>query len=87
LTIDPFTQRTLTITAPVALLDVTPQALGSFPRRVRSDPTNDPTINASSVTRPGSPRVGEIHADGAYAHGRVLQPRPAVRRHQGDEAL
>lgn len=45
-TIDPFAQRMLTVTAPVALLDVTPQAPGVVPPAAfGSDPTSDPTVN------------------------------------------
>ncbi|MBI3769202.1 MAG: hypothetical protein HY271_12045 [Deltaproteobacteria bacterium] len=45
-TVDAFAQRTLTITAPVVLLDVAPQALGGTPPAVfGSDPTSDPTVN------------------------------------------
>lgn len=44
--IDPFSQRTLTITGPAALLDVTPQAIGTTPPSAfSSDPTSDPNVN------------------------------------------
>lgn len=44
--IDPFGQRTLTITGPAALLDVTPQAIGTTPPSpFASDPTSDPNVN------------------------------------------
>jgi hypothetical protein len=45
-TLDAFAQRTLTITAPVGLLDVTPKVLGNTPPAAfSSDPTSDPTVN------------------------------------------
>lgn len=43
---DEFGQRTLTITGPAALLDVTPQAIGTTtPSPFSSDPTSDPNVN------------------------------------------
>jgi Bacterial Ig-like domain (group 3) len=43
---DGFGQRTLTITGPAALLEVTPQAMGTTPPSpFPSDPTSDPNVN------------------------------------------
>src|SRR5262249_46648520 len=45
-TVDPFAQRTLTLTGPASLLDVTPTAPGTTPPTpFGSDPTSDPDVN------------------------------------------
>jgi len=79
---DQFGQRTLTITGPAALLDVTPQAIGTTPPSpFSSDPTSDPNVNRFKCYRaslakgqpkfvaPSSPTV----ADALFPGGQVLQ--------------
>lgn len=79
---DQFGQRTLTITGPAALLDVTPQAIGTTPPSpFASDPTSDPNVNRfkcykSSLAKgqpkfvaPSPPTV----ADALFPGGQSLQ--------------
>ena len=79
---DPFGQRTLTITGPAALLDVTPQALGTTPPSpFADDPTSEPNVNRfkcykTSLAKgqpkfvaPSSPTV----ADALFPSGQELQ--------------
>lgn len=79
---DQFGQRTLTITGPAALLEVTPQAIGTTPPSpFPSDPTIDPNVNRFKCYRaalakgqpkfvaPSSPTV----ADALFPGGQSLQ--------------
>ena len=79
---DPFGQRTLTITGPAALLDVTPQAIGTTPPSpFPSDPTSDPNVNRfkcykASLAK-GQPKFvappPPTVADALFPSGQVLQ--------------
>jgi len=79
---DPFGQRTLTITGPAALLDVTPQAIGTTPPSpFSSDPTSDPNVNRFKCYRAslakGQPKLAAPPppsvADALFPSGQVLQ--------------